>query len=256
MNFESLNPLPKQLEILTKKAENLFFIGDKTFLQKPIVAIVGSRRPNAYTKRVVTELSCELAKRDVYVISGLAMGVDALAHMGAYPKTIGVLGNSLDIIYPKVNEKLALKMRENSLLLSEYPKGTKATPWSFVERNRIVVALSSAVVIAQADEKSGSMHSANIALKLQKPLFVLPQRLNESKGTNLLLAQKKAELIVDIGQFCDQFGSAETQNDEIIEYCKQNPLLEDALKKYGDRIYEYELDGKLSINGLYIRIGS
>ncbi len=254
MSFDIVSSLPENLKELKKRVEKLYFIGDETLLKKPLVAIVGSRRPNAYTKRVVTELASSLAKRDVHVISGLAMGVDALAHLGAYPKTIGVLGNSLDIIYPKVNQDLILKMQKNSLILSEYEPNTKATPWSFVHRNRIVVALSDVVVVAQADEKSGSMHSARIANELKKPLFVLPQRLNESKGTNLLLAQNRARLIYDIEEFANQFGSMDTIKDEMIEFCKQNPLLEDVLKKYGDKVYEYELEGKIEISGVHVRI--
>ncbi len=254
MSFNTISSLPKSLDALDKKVKKLFFVGDEDLLKKPLVAIVGSRRPNAYTKRIVTHLASALAKRDVYVISGLAMGVDAIAHMGAYPKTVGVLGNSLDIIYPKVNKDLILKMQKSSLILSEYEPNTKATPWSFVERNRIVVALSSAVVVAQADEKSGSMHSARIANKLQKPLYVLPQRLDESKGTNLLLAQEKAKLIYDIEEFANQFGTIKTEDDELIEFCKKNPLLDDALKRFGDRVYEYELEGKIQINGVHVRI--
>lgn len=254
MNYECISPLPKSLQGLNKSVEKLYFVGNSQFLQNPLVSIVGSRRPNAYTKRLVSQLSSSLAKRGVHVVSGLAMGVDTIAHLGAYPKTVGVLGNSLDIIYPKINHELILNMQKNSLILSEYEPNTKATPWSFVDRNRIVVALSKAVVIAQADEKSGSMHSAKIAQKLKKPLYVLPQRMNESKGTNKLLSEGKAKLISDIDKFCDMFGKIDEKEDEIIKYCKQNPLLEDALKKYGDTIYEYELDGKIDISGVYIRI--
>lgn len=254
MSFKTLNPIPESLLKLRKKVEKLYYIGDTNFLQKPIVAIVGSRRPNPYTKRLVTMLSSSLKKRDVYVISGAAMGVDAVAHLGAFPKTIAVMGNSLDIIYPKVNCKLIKNMEEQSLILSEYDKNTKPTPWSFVDRNRIVIALSQAVVIAQADEKSGSMHSAKIAQKLNKPLYVLPQRLEDSVGTNLLLSSKKAELISNIDSFCDKFGEVTTLHDEILEYCKQNPSLEDAIKKYKDKIYEYELEGKIDINGVNIRV--
>lgn len=254
MSFKTINPLPKSLHELKKKVETLYFLGDTSLLQKPLVAIVGSRRPNAYTKRVVTHLSASLAKRDVHVVSGAAMGVDALSHLGAYPKTVAVMGNSLDIIYPKVNQELIKKMQKNSLVLSEYEPNTKASPWSFVDRNRIVVALSQAVVIAQADEKSGSMHSAKIAQKLGKPLYVLPQRLEDSRGTNGLVASKKAELICDIDEFCDRFGKISHEDDEVISFCKENPLLEVAIEKFGDRIYEYELDGKIDISGIYIRV--
>lgn len=252
MNYFS--KLPSQLNELKKVPNRLYYIGDKNLINKQIVAIVGTRRPNSYTKRLVTNLASSLAKRDVYVISGAAMGVDAVAHLGAYPKTIGVMGNSLDIIYPKINQEMILNMQKNSLVLSEYEPNTKATKWSFVDRNRLVVALSVAVVIAQADEKSGSMHSAKIALKQNKPLYVLPQRLEDSKGTNALLANNQAKLIDDIDKFCDGFATLNEPKDKIIQFCKNEPNLEICLEKFGDKIYEYELDGKISINGLHVRI--
>ncbi len=254
MRFDqTLKILPESFDALKQKPKQLFFLGDESFLQKRKVAIVGSRRASAYTRHLVSSLSSSLAKRDVYVVSGGAMGVDGIAHKGAYPKTICVLGNSLDIIYPKVNENLIKNMRSNSLLLSEYEPGTKASPWSFVQRNRIVVALSEAVIIAQADLKSGSMHSARIAKELGKPIYVLPQRLGESDGTNALLGDGSAKLINDIEVFCSQFGEAE-KNDEVLEFCLKHPSLEQCLARFGDLIYEYELDGRLSIDGISVRV--
>ncbi len=251
-----LEKLPKILDGLEKKPRRLYYKGDISFLDKKIVAIVGSRRPNAYTKNLVFSLASSLAKRDVYVVSGGAMGVDGIAHKGAYPKTISVMANSLDLIYPKVNEILIKQMEEHSLVLSEYEPSTKATKWSFVERNRIVVGLASVVIIAQADEKSGSMHSANIALKQDKPLFVLPQRMNESRGTNKLLSEGKAKLINNIESFCDMFGEVQIKNDELMEFVKNEPDLQKCLDRFGDKIYEYELDGKICIDGLQVRLGS
>ncbi|PID48330.1 MAG: DNA-protecting protein DprA [Proteobacteria bacterium] len=252
--MKQLEKIPKSLQNIEKSPKKLYYKGDLSFLDKDIIAIVGSRRPNSYTKVLTNNLASALAKRNVFVISGGAMGVDALAHKGAYPKTISVMGNSLDIIYPKVNQKLIKDMEQNCLVLSEYEPNTKASPWSFVERNRIVVGLAKAVIIAQADEKSGSMHSAKIAIKQKKPLFVLPQRLEESRGTNKLLSDGKAKLIYDIDKFCDMFGKINEDYDEIIEFCKKETSLEKCLKKFGDKIYEYDLDGKIKIDNLRIKV--
>lgn len=252
--MKTLDFIPKNLKNLKKEVKKLYFYGNEKFLDKKIVAIVGSRRPNAYTKRIVTSIASNLAKRDIYIVSGAAMGVDAVSHMGAYPKTIAIMANSLDIIYPKVNIDLIRKMQENCLILSEYEENTKATKWSFIERNRIVVGLSDAVIIAQADLKSGSMHSAKFALEQNKPLYVIPQRIGESDGTNSLIANKDAKIIHDIDKFCDQFGKIQNLDDEIIDFCKKNPNLEKCLEKYGEKIYEYELEGKLQINGVNISI--
>ncbi len=249
-----LKSLPKSLSTLPKQPEKLYYLGKEELLDRPKVAIVGSRRPNAYTKRMVNTLSSSLASRGVCVVSGAAMGVDSLAHRAAYPNTIAVMGNSLDIIYPKVNEDLIKKMQTNSLILSEYEPSFIATRWSFVQRNRIVVALSSAVVIAQADIKSGSMHSARIALELDKPLYVLPQRIGESDGTNKLVRQNKATLINDIDEFCNMFGATEDSDDELLCFCKENPSLDKCLEKFGDLIYEYELEGKIKIQNLHVMV--
>ncbi len=254
--IECLDVLPSSLTEIKNPPKKLFYKGDISLLNKKIVAIVGSRRPNAYTKNLVKSLASELSKRDIFVVSGAAMGVDALAHLGSFPKTIGVMANSLDFIYPKVNEELIKKMEKECLVISEYEPSMRATKWSFVQRNRIVVGLSSAVVIAQADEKSGSMRSAEFALQEKKPLFVLPQRLHESKGTNRLLSDGKAKLISDIEEFADMFGKVQKNDDEVLEFCKNEPSLEKCLAKFGDLIYEYELDGKISIEGLMVRIGS
>ncbi len=251
-----LNYLPKSLQAIQKPPKKLFLKGDERLLDKRIVSIVGSRRPNAYTKTLTYSLASALAKRGVVVVSGGAMGVDAIAHEGAYPSTIGVMANSLDFIYPKVNEKLIKKLEHKALVLSEYEPNTKATPWSFVERNRIVVGLSEVVIIAQADENSGSMRSAEIALKEKKPIYVLPQRLQESKGTNKLLSENKAKLIADIEEFANLFARVDGEDDEVLKYIKNEPRLDKCLEKFGDLIYEYELDGKLDIDGLLVRANS
>ena len=130
-----------------------------------------------------------------------------------------------------------------------------ATKWSFLERNRLVVALGEALIVAQADLKSGSMQSAMIANKLGIPVFVFPHKMNESRGTNMLLEEKRANLIYDIDKFCDSFLSKKTQknlfdfDDELLNFAMQNDDLNAVLAKFGDMVYEYELDGKIEIFG-------
>lgn len=246
----TLETLPSSLASLSKPVKTLHYQGDVRLLDLDRVAIVGSRRPSAYTRQLTLRLAQALSARNVAVVSGGAMGVDALAHQGALPNTIAVLANGLDIYYPKVNEALLKSIKEKALVLSEHAEGTRAMRHSFVERNRIVVALSSAVVIAQADIKSGSMQSAKIALALNKPLYVLPQRLGESDGTNALLASQKAKLIDDVAAFAAQFGDALThKEDALLRFCHEEPRLERCLEAFGSRVYEYELEGKLSIEG-------
>lgn len=250
--MQELQALPNALKSLPKPPKKLYYKGDERLLDLRRVAIVGSRRTSAYTRTSVLRLAKALSLRNIAVVSGGAMGVDAIAHEGAFPNTIGVMATGLDICYPKVNEKLIKSIYANALALSEYEPGVMPKRYSFVERNRIVVGLSEAVVIAQADLKSGSMQSAKIALKLGKPLYVLPQRLGESDGTNYLLSQNQANLIDDIDTFAAKFGDFEKTNDPLLEFCKKNPSLQAVLNEFGLRVYEYELDGRLQIDGTQV----
>ena len=117
------------------------------------------------------------------------------------------------------------------------------------------MALCEALVVAQADVKSGSMQSARLAGELGVPVFVLPQRINESGGTNKLLSEGKATLISDYDEFAAKFGDVKfaPSSDEILEFCKNGASLDDALSKFGDKIYEYELLGKLEISNLRVK---
>ena len=117
-----------------------------------------------------------------------------------------------------------------------------------------MVALSQALVVAQADTRSGSMQSARMAKELGVPIFTLPQRLGESDGTNELVASGAANLINDFDEFALRFGGklAPAQEDEVIKFCKNGASLDAALSKFGDKIYEYELEGKLRISGLTV----
>ena len=244
---EVLSNLPSEFNLLEKPLERLFYRGDSSLLEHRKVSIVGSRKAYPYSRSIVNQLASELAKRNVCVVSGGAMGIDAISHEAAFPKTIGVMANGLDIIYPKVNKKLLEKMQTEALLLSEYDDGIEAKAYSFVHRNRLVVALGEVLVIAQADLESGSMRSAEYALQMGKKIYVLPHRLGESEGTMKLLAEGKAELISDLETFADKFGSVQPLKDDFLLFCKGFPSYEDALAYDAQKLFEYELSGKIKI---------
>jgi DNA processing protein len=180
------------------------------------------------------------------------MGVDALAHSGALPNTIAVMANSLDITYPKVNTKLIQKIYQSGLALSEYEEKTKATRYSFVIRNRLVVALGEVLIITEADLDSGTMRSAQIAKELGKEIYVLPHRLGESRGTQKLLQDGDAKLISDIDEFVSKFGTVKKIENKDTLFFQTNPSLDVALKEYGDKLYELELEGKIEIKNLKV----
>ena len=244
---ESLSSLPCELHDLESPVKTLYYRGKTSLLSAPKVSIVGARKAYPYTRMMTHNLALALSKRNVCVVSGGAMGVDAIAHEGAFPNTIAVLANGLDIIYPKVNKKLLEKIASESLLLREYRDGEEARSYTFVERNRIVVALGEVLVIAQADLDSGSIRSAEFALQTGKKIYVMPHRLGESKGTMKLLEERQAELITDIDTFADMFGEYNQESDPFLLFCSQTPTYDEALRFDGQKLFEYELSGKIRV---------
>lgn len=250
-----LESIPEPLKRLKNPPKELNFIGDTSLLELPKVAVVGSRKASTYTKECVEVLCNVLKNANICVVSGGAIGVDIAAHKAAMPKTIGVFASGLDIIYPSQNRTSIGEIYAKGLALSEYDEGEPPLAYRFLERNRIVVGLCEALVVAQADLKSGSMQSARLANELNIPVYVLPQRMGESSGTNFLLANKKAELIDDYYKFASLFGEVKEQkiDDDIVKFCKDGVSLDDALAKFGDIIYEYELDGLIEISNLRVK---
>lgn len=240
-------------ELLSMKSypNELFYDGNLELLKRVKISIVGSRKPTQYSRHSVQKLSSSLSKGGVCVVSGGAMGIDATAHSGAgSSNTVAVLPCGLNIRYPSVNKNLLNDIQKSGLLLSQFDADFIATPWSFVVRNELVVALGDVLVVGEADLGSGTMRSVEFALKMGKEIFVLPQRLGESEGTNQLLKDGLAKVIYDIDEFASRFCTSETSNvkrDEFIEFCQTNPTYEDALKKFPDRVFEAELSGEIEI---------
>ncbi len=244
-----------ELSSMSKVPDRLFYLGNKELLQKPKVSIVGTRRPSSYTKDWTYKLAKELAKRGVVVVSGAAMGVDAIAHMGAKAEnTVAVVANGLDIRYPAVNKNLISDIEQRGLVISFFEPGFRATKWSFVKRNELVVALGEVLIVTEADLNSGSLRSVEYALKMGKEIYVLPHRLNESLGTNDLLKDGKAEAIYSIEEFANRFGKIEDKKDEFTLFLEKSPTLNEALVKFGDKIYEAELEGLIAIENGYVKL--
>lgn len=246
-----IKELPVSLCNIKQPVKELFYQGDLSLLSGLKVAIVGTRRPSLYSKNITFALAAALKESGATVVSGAAMGVDAQAHKGAFPRTIAVMANSLDMQVPTVNKGLITSMAEDALCLSEYPVSTHPTAYSFVQRNRIVVALADIVIIVEADLKSGSMHSASFALKSGKPLFVVPHHIGESLGTAKLLQEGKAEVIYSIESFIDSLNlqkeHKDENKDELLSFCASQPSYEEAVAKFKEKLFEYELLGKVKV---------
>lgn len=249
-----------ELLSMKKYPKELFYGGNLSLLDSVKISIVGSRKPTKYSRLFIEKLSSSLSNSGVCVVSGGAMGIDATAHLGATSfNTISVLPCGVDVRYPAVNKNLLNDIEKNGLLLSQFESGSSATPWSFVVRNELVVALGEVLVVGEADIDSGTMRSVEFALKMGKEIFVLPQRLGESAGTNQLLRDKKAKAIYDIDEFVSRFSTNKINTqyvkDEFIEFCATNPTYDEALAKYPQRVFEAELNGDIKIkNGVVIRL--
>jgi DNA processing protein len=245
-----------ELFLMKKYPNELFYIGNIELLKKRKIAIIGTRRPTSYTKEFTYKLASKLSSAGICIISGAAMGVDALAHQGANSNnTIAVVANGLDIRYPSVNKNLIIDIEKNGLILSAYKEKEKAKNYTFVLRNEIVVALSEFLIVTQADIGSGSLTSVNYALKMGKTVYTLPHRINESLGTQELVKKGLIKVIYNIDEFIENICGIKNKKieDEVLEFCKNNPSYESAISKYPNKIFEYELEGKIKIeNGKVI----
>lgn len=249
----------EELKAMKKYPKELYYLGNLELLKKKKIAVVGSRHPSQYSVNLSKELVSKLVNLGYIIVSGGAIGIDTIAHKVSGAKnTIMVSGTGLDIRYPAINKELIQKIEQEGLVLSQFQEKTKSMPRNFAIRNELIVALADIVIVPYADLKSGSMKSVEYALNMNKEIYVLPHRLGESDGTNELLAKNKAKAIYDINVFLSKFGfvsKEEKIKDEFLEYCKTNPAYNEAVLKYADKVFEYELLGKIEIkNGkLYLK---
>jgi DNA processing protein len=173
------------------------------------VAIVGTRKPTAYGKQITMELAERLAERGAVIVSGLAHGIDGIAHQGALKvggTTLAVLPSGLDTIYPSAHRGLAGQMLETGgALISEYEPGTPPLQYRFLERNRLVSGLSDIVIVTEAGLRSGTMNTVSHALEQGKDVYAVPGPITSamSAGCNALIAQG-ATPIVNIDLFIEQ----------------------------------------------------
>ena len=193
---------PEKLKNIYDSPKKLYVIGNKNLLYKKGIAIVGTRNATAYGKKVAYDFAKELSENDIVVISGLALGIDTYAHIGALKGgTIAVLGSGIDQIYPKENVELAREiLKNNSCIISEYPLGSKPERLHFPQRNRIISGLGEGVLVVEANKKSGALITAEFALEQGKEVFVVPGdiRKPQSEGTNKLI--QDGAMLVTVGK--------------------------------------------------------
>jgi DNA processing protein len=181
----------------------------------PAVAIVGTRKPTPYGTAITLELAEKLAKRGVAIISGLALGVDGVAHQGALNvggQTLAVLASGVDLITPTSHRHLAEQiLTKNGGILSEYEPGTPPLAHQFLERNRLVSGLADAVIVTEASARSGTMNTVMHALEQGRDVYAVPGNITSpsSAGCNKLIEQG-ATPIIDVDAFVERFAPLET----------------------------------------------
>ncbi|HEX6504252.1 MAG TPA: DNA-processing protein DprA [Terriglobales bacterium] len=186
---------PQRLRQIYDPPVVLYVRGDKELLTEPGIAVVGTRHPTPYGTGMAERLAGDLARQGLCIISGLARGVDSAAHRGALAaqgKTIAVFGTSVDVVYPKENNRLADQiLNSGGALISEFPIGTFAAPQNFPIRNRIISGLSVGVLVVEAAEYSGTRVTARCALEQNRDVFAVPGNVTNknSWGPNTLIKQ-------------------------------------------------------------------
>lgn len=173
------------------------------------LAVVGTRKPSEYGKKQ-TEIICkEFSEKNITIVSGMARGIDSISHRTAIKnngRTIAILGSGLDVIYPPENKKLFAEIKENGVIFSEYPLGTKPDAMNFPKRNRIISGLSLGTIIIETGITGGALQTAEYALDQGREVFALPGNVNSktSDGTNKLIQKGEAKLITNVDDILEE----------------------------------------------------
>lgn len=185
---------PKRLKEIYDPPPILYIRGSLKEDDELAISIVGSRKTNPYGRWITEKISRELARHGITIVSGMARGIDAIAHMGAISeggRTIAVLGCGIDVVYPSENRALFNEIIDHGAIISEFPMKSLPEGGHFPRRNRIISGLSLGVVVVQANQGSGSLITANYALEQGREVFAIPGNVGAegSRGTNQLIKQ-------------------------------------------------------------------
>ncbi|HPP30840.1 MAG TPA: DNA-processing protein DprA [Soehngenia sp.] len=193
---------PISLKFISDKPSVLYYKGDIGLINSNSIAIVGTRKPTLYGKWACEKFTKELTNYNLTIVSGLAYGIDTIAHKTAllnHGQTIAVLGCGINKIYPKSNKALYDDIENNGLIITEFSPDTEPFKYNFPQRNRIISGLSYGVLVIEAQKNSGSLITASHALNQGKEVFSIPGNINSlySEGTNALI-KDGAKLVQDV----------------------------------------------------------
>jgi len=191
---------PEQLKSIYDPPIILYYKGNLDENDKYSISIVGTRQPTNYGKIQAEKFAQELVEQNITIISGLARGIDSIAHKSALKnngRTIAVIGSGLDVIYPPENKNLFNEISESGIIFSEFELGTKPDAQNFPRRNRIISGLSLGTLVVETGISGGAIQTANFALDQNREVFAIPGNLGvkQSEGTNSLIQKGEAKLV-------------------------------------------------------------
>lgn len=240
------NDFPQKLLDLSDCPQILYYMGDLSLANLSSLSIVGTRKPTGYGRIVTERISADVSASGVVVVSGLAYGVDSIAHRKCLEvggKTIAVLGGGFEHIYPQEHHSLAMEIAEKGLLLSEFRPKYNATKYSFPLRNRIIAGLGDGVLITEASFNSGTIHTKDFALEYGKNVYAVPGNIDSplsqltndmiksgqatvvTKSDDILIDYSKKDLTQSIGQQKIQTNFNVTENEQKVLNALKNGML-------------------------------
>ena len=215
---------PEHLLKIKKTPEQLYVLGDENLLNKQSIAIIGSRDCTEYGYEQAKKFAKELARENICIVSGMAIGIDSAAHIGAKSelgKTIAVLGSGFNHIFPKENEELFHEIiEEGGCIISEYEPDTEPNSKNFPIRNRIISGLADGVLVVEAKDRSGSGITARLAKKQNKKVYCIPSNIDSKngvgtgrliqEGANLVLSPQ--DILIELGISIEENKTTEERN--------------------------------------------
>lgn len=224
MHFYSNENYPRRLRQCADGPLMIYSKGDFDPNAEKVLAVVGTRDCSSYGERIVKNMMRDLSGQGIQIVSGLAYGIDILAHRNALEQnipTVGVMGNSLDRIYPFSHRFDAKEMIKNGGLISEFISGTKPDRENFPMRNRIVAGMSDAIVVVESKISGGSLITADLALDYNRDVFAFPGSVESetSHGCNDLIKKNKAQLISSAEELLNWMGwNSQTKTKQTMVY--------------------------------------
>lgn len=241
----------------------LYYRGSLKLASQPAVAMVGTRVPTAYGRKIGEILAEQLCRAGFAVVSGLARGIDSVCHEAALAsggRTIAVVATGLDTVYPPENRELEREISRKGLVLSEYPLGTKSHPGLFPQRNRIIAGLTLGTVVVEADSRSGSLITADAALEAGRDVFAVPGPVTSPKSRGALdLIKQGAKLVTcaeDIIEEYIAFLPANTEKageNRCQDTCSDDRLTEKKLTSEESHLYHILHQGPFTLDELLSR---